>query len=430
MHIHFLAIGGAGIGPLAQIAHQAGYSVSGSDKRSSSYIDYLIKQGITDIEIGQGEQVIANAHHKNPIDWLVYSSAVSMESSNPPELAYAEANNIKATKRDEFTNQLINDHQLKMIAVAGTHGKTTTTAMLVWLFKQFNKPTSYLLPAKISFGEMGQFSKDSQYFIYEADEFDRNFLAYRPYLSLISGVSWDHHEIFPTREDYIQAFRDFIDASDCTIIWQTDAEYIRSGNPQLVIQETTNPKLADIKLKGLYNRQDAWLAASAFCNLFEVSIGDVINTLNNFPGVSRRMEEIYPGLYTDYAHTPEKIRGAVSAALETKYDNQKLVVVYEPLTNRRQKHMLEAYKDCFRGVDKLYWVDSYLAREDPNDQIIKPEELIAHLDDPSIAESAKTDDKLKETIAAHLKAGDMVVGMAGGGGESLDDWLRAHFNSK
>ena len=107
---------------------------------------------------------------------------------------------------------------------------------------------------------------------------------------------------------------------------------------------------------------------------------------------------------------------------------QNVVVVYEPLTNRRQHYMIDDYKDCFAGASQIYWIPSYLAREDPGQRIIPPEELISHLSDPSIAIPMERDDRLKATIQKHLDAGDMVVGMAGGGGDSLDEWLRANFS--
>jgi UDP-N-acetylmuramate--alanine ligase len=141
------------------------------------------------------------------------------------------------------------------------------------------------------------------------------------------------------------------------------------------------------------------------------------------------MEMIAPNLYSDYAHTPEKIRGAMSAALEhAAANNQKLVVIYEPLTNRRQHYMLDEYRDCFKGAEKVYWIPTYLAREDPNQAILKPAELITHLSDPSIAEAGDRDEKLLAAIKKHLAQGDMVVGMAGGGGGSLDEWLRINFS--
>jgi UDP-N-acetylmuramate--alanine ligase len=106
---------------------------------------------------------------------------------------------------------------------------------------------------------------------------------------------------------------------------------------------------------------------------------------------------------------------------------QKVIVVYEPLTNRRQHFMLDDYKDCFAGADKVYWIPSYLAREDPNQVILSPAELITHLVDPSMAVAYERDEKLKQAIQKHLDDGDLVVGMAGGGGNSLDDWLRKEF---
>ncbi len=428
MHVYFLGIGGAGIGPLAEIAYQAGLEVSGSDMQNTSYVDYLRAHGISDISVGDSVDLITENHAKKTIDWLVYSSAVSREEAGKRQLETARSLGIKTTLRDEFISEFIASHHLKMIAVAGTHGKTTTTAMLIWLFKNLNKPVSYLLPAKISFGEMGVFNKDSEYFIYEADEFDRNFLAYEPTLSLISGVSWDHHEIYPTREEYIAAFNDFISQSGQVVIWQSDRDYLNAEGDNLKVEDDNQPKLEAISLKGLYNRRDGWLAVSGLAGLLNVPEDELLSKLNDFPGLARRMEEISPGLYSDYAHTPEKIRGAISAASEVADEHgQELIVLYEPLTNRRQIHMLNDYKDCFKGAKHVYWLPSYLAREDPNDRIITPEELITKLDDPSIAEPTERDDHLLNVIRQHLEHGDMVVAMAGGGGGSLDDWLRENF---
>ena len=109
--------------------------------------------------------------------------------------------------------------------------------------------------------------------------------------------------------------------------------------------------------------------------------------------------------------------------------NQPVVVVYEPLTNRRQHYMQNDYKDCFAGAAQVYWLPSYLAREDPNQRIIPPAELIARLSEPGIAMPANRDDNLKRTIEAHLAKGDLVVCMAGGGGNSLDEWIRQEFQA-
>jgi UDP-N-acetylmuramate--alanine ligase len=429
MHIFFSGIGGTAIGPLALIAKQAGYDVSGSDKQNSKYIEYLNKKGIEDISIGQSYQDIQNLHEKNPIDWYVYSSAVAIENPDADEFRFTSDMGIKTSKRDELINKIVGDKKLKMLAVAGTHGKTTTTAMLIWLFKSLGEPISYSVGAKINFGEMGQYQEGSKYFIYEADEFDRNFLAFEPHETLITGVTWDHHEVFPTREDYKDAFEEFIGQSEHAYVWAEDFDYLGlNSRDNINVLDSANHEISDIKLKGLYNRLDAFLAINCFTKITGKTTSEAINIINEFPGSSRRMEEITTNLYSDYAHTPEKIKGAMSIAKEMASENgQKLVVVYEPLTNRRQHFMKEQYGDSFESVDKLYWVPSYLAREDPNQAILTPEELIKHLNNPEIAEPRELNHQLHQDIKNCLENNDLVVCLSGGGGKSLDEWLRDNF---
>lgn len=429
MHIFFSGIGGTAIGPLALIAKQAGYTVSGSDKQDSDYITYLRKKGILDIHIGQDRDSIAHVHESHPIDWYVYSSAVAIENPDAPELAYCREQSIKTSKRDELLNQILEDKRLKLLAVAGTHGKTTTTAMTVWLFKELGIPISYSVGAKIPFGDMGKYTPKSEYFVYECDEFDRNFLAFNPSLSLITGVTWDHHEIFPTREDYQQAFQEFIEQSEWTVLWDEDFDYLQlPPSSHYSVLDSGESMIQDIRLPGQYNRLDAWLAVQAVFQITNVPVAQLINHVNQFPGLQRRMEQIIPNLYSDYAHTPEKIRGAMSVALELASKRmQDIVVVYEPLTNRRQHYMLNNYGDCFAGAKKVYWLPSYLAREDPSQRIIPPEELVSHLSNPNVAEAHARDQHLKHKIQKHLEAGDMVICMAGGGGDSLDEWIKREF---
>ena len=429
MHIFFSGIGGAAIGPLALIARQAGYEVSGSDKQASSYTEQLQKQGV-ELYIGQTRKNIAAFNAHKPIDWIVYSSALPRENPNHPELVFAQAKGIKHTKRDELLNDIIESHRLKLVAVAGTHGKSTTTAMLIWLFHELKMPISYSVGAKIPFGPMGQYLPGTEFFVYECDEFDRNFLAFHPYLSLITGVGWDHHEVFPTRGDYNQAFADFIAQSKWTILWRKDGDQLAlNPSDHVSVLEEDDPHIDRIALAGLENRQDAWEAVRTVHELTDMPIDDLVAHINRFPGLKQRMELLAPNLYTNYAHTPEKIRGGMSAALEIAAVNkQNVVVIYEPLTNRRQHAIRKDYKNCFKGAKKLYWVRTYLAREDPNLEILEPQELIQDLSDPSIAEPADVNEQLLQKIHDHLQAGDMVVAMGASGAGSLDEWLRANFS--
>src|SRR3990167_6498510 len=259
MHVYFSGIGGSGISALALIAKQSGYEVSGSDARPSRYLDYLRQKGIGNTSVGITDDFITKVHASKPIDWYVFGSAQPMDFPNHPEFEFCKQNGIKMTKRDELLNQIITEKKLKLIAIAGTHGKTTTTAMAIWLFKQLGIPLSYSVGAKISFGEMGQYADGSEYFVLEADEFDRNFLAFRPYMSLITGIDWDHHEIFTTRGDYEQAFGVFAGQSNLNIVWQNDVNKLSlPADENLLILDDNDPHVEQISQIGQVNRRDAW----------------------------------------------------------------------------------------------------------------------------------------------------------------------------
>lgn len=431
MHVYFSGIGGTGIGPLSLIAHEAGYEVSGSDKQDSSYIHYLKDKGLTDIHIGQSYEHIAEAHAKKPIDWYVYSSAVTKEQDDPPELRFCKEHGIRATRRNEFLSELLAERGLKLIAIAGTHGKTTTTAMTIWLLKQLNVPVSYSVGAKLSFGEMGVYDDKSEYFVYEADEYDQNFLAFHPHLSLITGVDWDHPDVFPTREGYVAAFRQFLDQSAQAFVWDADMDRLgmEPSDRYFRIHEADPAINTDLHLPGMVNRQNAWEVAHAVRHLTNKPLEELLGHLDRFPGVSRRFEAIAPRIYSDYAHTPPKIRGALQMAREVAGD--KVVVIYEGLHNTRQHFIKDELRNLFDGVKKLYIVPSYLAREDKSLALLSPADLKALLSNETQAytEAAELDDHLRETIKRHVTEGDLVLCLTAGGGNSLDEWLRETFRA-
>jgi UDP-N-acetylmuramate--alanine ligase len=426
MHIFFSGIGGGGVGPLALIAKQAGYEVSGSDKQESDYTKLLQKSGIS-LHIGQTAEAIQAVHDKKPIDWLVFSSAITRDNTQHPELLFAQRNQLKMSKRDGLLTEIIKQKKLKLIGIAGTHGKSTTTAMVMWLFHKLGIPIGHSVGAKVPFAPMGQLQPGSEYFVYECDEFDYNFLAFHPYIAAITGIGWDHHEIFPTEASFKNAYRDFISQSKHTIMWQEEYDLLGyTDTAKFTVLDNFDPAInRNIIIPGEFNRQDAWQAVQAVHRATKVPIATLIGHVNNFPGLKQRMEQLKPHLYTNYAHTPEKILGGMSTALElAKANNKDVVIIYEPLTNRRQHHIKHEYKNSFEGAKKLYWVRTYLAREDPNLPLLTPAELIDHLDDPSIATPAEIDDKLIQTIKEHLAKGDIVVAMGASGGGSLDEWLR------
>lgn len=430
MHIFFSGIGGTGIGPLALIAHGAGYDVSGSDKQDSGYIQHLKAHGITDITIGQSEEAIAVRHAKNPIDWFVYSAAVAIEQPNSPEMAFCRAHGIRMSQRAELLNTILAEKQLQMIAIAGTHGKTTTSAMAVWLLKQLGLPVSYSFGAKTSFSDMGAYEAGSQYFVYEADEFARNFLEFHPRLSIIVGVDYDHPDIYPTREDYEAAFQQFVSQSQQVVAWRHEINKLSNApDDQFIPLDANHTMLNKFSLIGEVNRQNAYQVVTAIQRLTGESFEILVAHMNRFPGLSRRFEQLAPNLYTDYAHTPPKIRGAIQIAAEAA--GQNVVVVYEGLHNTRQHFIKDELVHLFDDTKHLYIVPSYLAREDTSLALLSPTDLVGLLDDDTRIRStpSQLDNALKSAISQHLTAGDLVLCLSAGGGGSLDEWLRQNFTA-
>lgn len=422
MHIYFSGIGGAGIGPLALIAKDAGFDVSGSDKQDSGYVANLRSKGLESIHIGQDTASIALVHNVHPIDWLVYSSALEKENPNHPELVYAKENGIRCSKRDEFLQELLKQTGQKMIAIAGTHGKTTTTAMVIWLFKELGLPLSYSVGGKLSFGGIGEFQKAATYFAYEADEYDRNFLSFNPYMSLISGIDYDHPDIYPTRENYYEAFSQFAKQSENIVLWQTDANRISLDAFENTTFLASDTDLNIFKIDGRVNRYNAHLAIVGLEKLNLLTYDHGVEIMNRFPGVSRRFEKIADNVYSDYAHTPEKIRGALQLTNEIAGDN--VVVVYEGLHNTRQHFIKDDLRNLFTGIKKLYVVPSYRAREDENLEDLTPEKLCEIIKQPEEREPAQLDSNLKSQISNLASKGTLVLCLTAGGGGSLDEWLR------
>lgn len=390
MHIYFSGIGGVGLGPLAEIALDAGYQVSGSDIGESPMFNELAKRGAS-VHQGQEVALLNQLHAHQPIDWFVYTSALPEDHT---ELEFARANGIKSTKRDELLAHIIKDKNLKLIAVSGTHGKTTTTAMVVWLCKQLDIPVSYSIGTTISFGPSGLYDPKSQYFVYECDEFDRNFLHFHPYISLIPSQTYDHSDTYPTQADYDEAFEQFKQQSTTTIVWQ---EVDASG----------------ITLAGAHNRSNGALAIAGVEKICEEPREKLVENINTFPGTARRFEKLAENLYSDYAHHPEEIEATLQLASEL---SKNIVVVYQPHQNIRQHEV--SYTDCFDKAEKIYWLPTYLSREDPNLTILTPQEITRDLHNKNI-EYAEMNDELKKHIYQELADGKLVVLMGAG---SIDSW--------
>ena len=429
MRIYISGISGTGMGPLALFAHDAGYEVCGSDLSKGAIYDELVKAGI-EVFIGEQNGDYLRTKLEQGVDWFVYTSALPKDHA---ELVMAREAGIKCTKRDDLTEFLVEELGLKMIAVAGTHGKTTTTSMIIWAALKSNLKVAYVAGTTLGFAPSGAYHKGDKYFVYEADEYDRNFLKYHPWLAVIPAVSYDHPDIYPSRKDYEEAFLQFEKQSENVV-------RCANGKMQWKKEREAIFEPGDFQLAGNARRVDAALAAEAVMAMAndlaetrdEYALYDTVGLmeiLNKFPGVGRRFERISDGLYSDYAHHPEEIEATMDVALEEARMRGKkgVVVLYQPHQNVRQHEVKDGYRDVFKGASKVYWLPTYLVREDPNLTVITPEELIAGLSNKEVAEPAELSDELAEEVRKWVDDGYLVVLMTAG---PADGWLRGLYGEK
>jgi UDP-N-acetylmuramate--alanine ligase len=411
MNIYFSGIGGVGIGPLAQIAYDAGYSVSGSDIEESLITKELRQKNIK-ISINQDGSFLQSQHDTKKIDWFIHTAALPPDHK---ELVLAQKLGIKTAKRDELLSHIIDDKKLKLIAVAGTHGKTTTTGMLVWAFQQLGIPVSYSIGTTIQFGPSGKFEASSEYFIYECDEFDRNFLHFKPYLSILTAIDYDHPETYPTINEYLNAFCQFANQSSYLIAWDDQHGEMLEDLAHISLLSPLDIN-KNLKIAGVHNRRNATLVQTAVRILGFTQPTD--NIINNFPGTDRRFEKLADNLYSDYGHHPVEIAATLQMAREV---SKNIVLVYQPHQNIRQHEIKNQYTSQFELAEKIYWLPTYLSREDPNLPILQPNDLIQNITNKDDVQIADFNDDLWQSIQNARTAGKLVLCMGAG---KIDSWVR------
>jgi UDP-N-acetylmuramate--alanine ligase len=433
MHLYFSGIGGSGISALAHMALDEGFFVSGSDQNESENLESLRNRG-AQIFVGQSGKELELANQKKPVYWLIYSSSIPQ---NHAEITFAKENNIKLSKRDLFINFILKKNRQKLIAIAGTHGKTTTTAMLIWLFKEYNLDISYCVGSNINWGNSGKSNPKSRYFLLEADEYDKNFLNYTPHASILTSIGYDHPDTYPTKADYFMAFQDFLARNKTLVAFKEDLDKLglevwhdETKTSIIYLKKYFGGLLADydiFSLAGLHNRQNAALCKRLFQELLkenvilnenEIKRKPVEKALSRFPGTQRRMEKLAENLYTDYAHHPEEIAATLEMATEL---NKEVVAVYQPHQNLRQHNLLKNYGNCFKNAKKVYWLPTYLTRENPELAVLKPQELIANLTYRPEIKISDFDTNLTESLNQDYKEGKLIVFMGAG---SIDTFLR------
>ena len=388
--IHFIGIGGAGLSAIARIMLERGYAVSGSDLTMSAVTAELAADGA---RVFHGHA----AAHVRGADMALASSALRADHA---EVAAARAQGIPVFKRRAFMGALLQG--CDTIAVAGTHGKTTTTAMIVHILQQAGKDPSYIVG-----GLMGNTGRNAgvgsgDTFVIEADEYDNMFHGLKPALAVVTNVEHDHPDFFKTPAQTRQAFQTFVDqiapagalvacADDGTALQLAAAR--RRGKAQAITYGISNPEAdwraqdlrfgeswtrchvvsegrrAQLQLKapGRHNVLNA-LAAIITAAQRGVPAERAAAALSSFKATERRFEIRGQRdgviLVDDYAHHPTEIRVNIQAA-RLRYPDHEIWTVWQPHTYSRVQQFKSAFIAAFEGADHVLVTPIYAARESP-----------------------------------------------------------------
>lgn len=409
--IHFIGIGGIGISAIARMMILDGKKVSGSDISGSIVSDKLKDLG-ADIFIGHKEENLQEAN------LVVYTTAISPEN---PELQKAKRLRIDTYSYPEMLG-LVSKNKYT-IAICGTHGKTTTTAMLGGVLSDAGLDPTLVVGSLLKKGESNFVAGKSDYFIVEACEYRRAFLNLSPKIIIITNIEADHLDYYKNLEDIQSAFSEFVAkiGDDGILICNTNDEsvvpVIRSAKCKIINYE--NIDLGDLRLKvpGKHNLENA-KAASVAVSALGVDNEISRRSLENFSGTWRRFE--YKGatkngaeVYDDYGHHPTEIKATLSGAREF-FGGKKIICVFQPHLFSRTKLLLDDFAKSFGDADLVILADIYAAREQDSGDIKSKdlEEKIKQLK-PSVAYLGSFD-KIEKFLTENSGIGDVIITMGAG----------------
>lgn len=436
--IHFVGIGGIGMSGIAEVLHNLGYEVTGSDIRESETIRSLRKLGIK-VMIGHKPENIDNAHV------VVLSSAVSGEN---PEVIEARKRAIPVIPRAEMLAEL---GRLKYsVLVAGAHGKTTTTSLIATVLGHAGMdPTVVIggiLRATGSNARLGQ----GDFLIAEADESDGSFLKLSPTIAVVTNIDREHMDFFRDMDNLKEAFLSFVNKVPFygVSILCIENQHVRDILPSIyrrfltygfsdeadvralnirqerlsiifdVLYRGDNLGSFSVPIVGLHNVLNS-LATIAVAKELRIDTEKIREALSGFKGIQRRFE--FKGeakgvkIFDDYGHHPEEIKNTLKAARDSFNDNR-IVVIFQPHRYTRTRDLFDEFTSAFSGIDLLYVLDIYRAGEMPIEGI-NAERLVREINKRTGEEFAfyrPDKEKLLIELASTVHKGDVLLTLGAG----------------
>jgi UDP-N-acetylmuramate--alanine ligase len=392
-HVHLIGIGGTGLSAIARVLLERGYAVSGSDRVASPLFLAITAAGARTF-LGHAAEQIAGA------DLVIQSSAIPDDN---PEVIAAKAQGIPVLKRSEFLDEITQDKDT--LAVAGSHGKTTTTAMLIWILEQLGVDPTFIVGSVINQLGCNARSGTGLYFAIEADEYDNMFLGLSPKIAVITNIEHDHPDCFPTKQEYRDAFMKFVQRvrpGGCILLCHDDPEALslaedmtnseiclktygesagsdyrvfilnlEGGSPYFNLlyrkneNEIENLGEVTLKLAGHHNALNA-TAALAVIHQLGLPMNEAIAALGEFIGTERRFQVlgVKNGITVidDYGHHPTEIAATLEAA-RSSYPDNRIWAVWQPHTYTRTKTLENEFVKALNLADQVLVLKIYAARE-------------------------------------------------------------------
>ncbi|RLC86452.1 MAG: UDP-N-acetylmuramate--L-alanine ligase [Chloroflexi bacterium] len=446
-HIHLIGIGGAGLSAIARVLMEQGAEVSGSDLTLSPVAESLARDGARVFDGHRAENV-------NGADLVVVSSAVP--ASNV-EVRAAQAAGIPVLKRPQVLGRMMNGRL--GVAVAGTKGKTTTTAMIASILLKAERDPTFIVGGVLAGLETNAHAGKEPLFVIEADEYDRTFLGLKPTVAVVTNVEHDHPDCYPTFDDFQAAFAEFValvprdgllvacwddpaaralgerrrEAGGAVAFFGLEegaewrAEDVRpnfaGGVDFLITRGGEVLGLVRLRLPGTHNASNA-AAAIAVADFLNVPLRVARSALTEFRGVKRRFEiKGESGGVTvvdDYAHHPTAIRVTLQAARE-RFTHRSLWAVWQPHTYSRTRALLKDFARAFDLADHVILLPIYAARE--TDALnTSSRDVAAEMQHPDVRCAGSLDEALV-WLGTEVRPGNVVLTLGAGDGNRVGEWL-------
>jgi UDP-N-acetylmuramate--alanine ligase len=443
MHIHFVGIGGAGLSAIAQVLLESGDQVSGSDEALSPFAQALAQRGAR-VFSGHAPE------HVNGAELVIVSSAVPPDNV---EVQTAQARGVPVLKRADFLGRLMEGRL--GVAVAGAHGKTTTTGLVAFMLDRAGLDPTFIVGGWLEDYAANARAGRGQPFVIEADEYDRMFLGLRPTVAVVTNVEHDHPDCYPTLKDMQEAFQQFVALlppggllvgyGRDPFVQRLVAERRAAGQPAasygfrreddyradslqlngaggydfLVVKHGDTLGLARNRLPGEHNVLNS-LAALAVADFLGVEFNTARNALAEYRGAGRRFEVKGEAqgvtVVDDYAHHPTEIRATLAAA-RRRFGERPLWVMFQPHTFSRTRTLLADFAASFGDADHVVIVDIFRSRETP-DPAVSAADIVRRMSHPDARYIPALVDAAS-FLCEQLRPGDVLLTLGAGDGNQV-----------